>query len=203
MGGAVPAVLTYTYCLDNGYTTTLASLVMTLFGVGSFCGSLSVTISSWLIHHYKRSINRYYLHSGCNLLMAIAVTLIPFLIFNKEALCICIFCLGAGYGALCANLGSMIEHLNGSHLLYLIYGYEMAAAGIASLVGPTVGAQLEEKIAPGTAFFFAGACIFGALVLYVFYALIFSSILTPYSERINSAEPNTGAEGVESTESNL
>lgn len=198
IGGAVTSVITYTYCQENDYSETDASLVMTVYGIGSFIGSLLLTIGSWWSNHTKKLINRYYFHSFCNLIMVISTFIIPFVIKSKIGVNVSIFFLGAGYGALCANLGSVIEHLNGSHLLYLVYGYEMAAAGVASLIGPVAGAQLEKHAGSGTSFYFAGACMLGAFILYVVYALVYRPILTPYSDRhktpvsTNGQLPNGG-----------
>lgn len=202
MGGAVTAVITYSYCIENDYSDTDASMVMTLYGVGSFVGSLLLTIGSYWANHKKMHINRYHFHSICNFIMMISTVIVPFLIHSKLGVTISIFFLGASYGALCANLGSLIEHLNGSHLLYLVYGYEMAAAGVASLIGPVVGAQLEEKAGSGTSFYYAGACMFCAFVLYIVYAFLYRPILVPYSDR-HRVTPTTNGHAASSPESKL
>ena len=78
IGGAVTSVITYTYCQENDYSETDASLVMTVYGIGSFIGSLLLTIGSWWSNHTKKHIIRFYFLSFCTLFIFISSFFIPF-----------------------------------------------------------------------------------------------------------------------------
>lgn len=192
MGGAVISVLTFSYCEETGSrtaskaeATTAATTVMTMYGVGSLVGSLFVTILSSLHSHFSSvKLNRYFLHIFCNILMAITSIIIPLVYLSHAAIVVCLFIIGAGYGTLCSNLGSIIQHLNGPHLLYLVYGYYLAAAGVGSLIGPIIATHLDTLIGLGTAFYFAGASMVTAFAIFGIYAVIDRSIVLPFAQRI-------------------
>ena len=183
MGGAVISVATYGYCREHNFSNQSASLVMTMYGVGSLLGSTFVAILSIVSNYCTKRLNRLYFHLSCNITMALMAVLVPVSTFSQELVTIYIFIIGAAYGACCANLGSMIEHLNGTRFLYLIYGYGMASAGLGSLIGPVVSAQLDTRLGSGSAFYFSGACIFAGFIVFTLLAMLKRSVLVHFKEQ--------------------
>lgn len=181
MGGSVASVLAYSF-IEKDYKEIAASLAMTMFGVGSLLGSISVALLSICCIP-----NKFFLHLGSNFIMGISALLLPMLSFNVTAMTVCMTIWGFGYGFICANLGGVIEHLDGSKLLYLVYSYEMAVAGIASFIGPVSGAAIEKLFGIGTQFYFSSACILAAVGLFLvglflIYALINRSLVKPFAK---------------------
>lgn len=183
--GASVSIMVYTFYTDKGYDETQASLGMTMFGVGSLAGSLSVALVSIILRP-----NKLCFHIFSNLLMGVSALCLPLLAFNIVAMTISLALMGFSYGFICANLSAVIEHINGSRLLYLVYSYEMAVAGVGSLIGPVAGAQIEKQFGLGTQFYFSAAAIFAAFALFICYAVIDRSILKRFSM---SVEPTNAS----------
>jgi len=167
------SVLAYNFYLDNNYSETSASIAMTIYGVGGLCGSVGLGIFSTKIH-----VNRFYLHLVGTLVLAASQLAFPLVSFDDRIMTPMIGLFGFGYSVVCANLGSVIEHINGTRLLYLVYGYEMCAAGIGSFIGPVAGAALQARFGLKAPFYFGSACCLASIVLYVLYAIFNRDICT-------------------------
>lgn len=190
MGGSVIAVLTYSfYIKDCGTSYDAASLGMTMLGIGSLSGSVSLTAISSVL-----SLNRLFIHWACNLGMGVITIALPLVSVSTEAMTACLTAIGFGYGMICANMGSVIDHLHGSYLLYLVYGYQMAAAGVGSFIGPVVGAKLNMQFGGGSAFFYGGSAHLLALFLFLIYVIFNRSILKPF-KLSSSLTPDPNDEG--------
>lgn len=172
-GSALMSVLAYSYYIELGYSPQTASLAMTCDGIGSLAGSVMLSILSFKLH-----FNRLYMHWALNFLMVVLLFLFP-VVRHDSAMTAILACFGCTFGMLCANLGSLTQHINGNKLIHLAYSYEMAAGGVSSFIGPIIAAHLQITLVPEAGFWFGGACCGVGLIVMVVFSLLDRSRLRP------------------------
>jgi len=159
IGAAVIAVLAYTFYIERGHSDKIASFGMSAYGFGSLVGSIALTALSARLH-----FNRLYLHMFCSFCMTVCLFSFPFA--NTHALMtLTVTMFGVVFGTQCANLGSLIAHLNGDYLLSVVYGYQMFSGGLGSLVGPVASAYLQKHFGLESGFYFSGSLCCCGLVM--------------------------------------
>lgn len=189
-GGSIMAVLAYSYYLDMNLTEQNASTGMTCYGFGALTGSILLSIVSVKLH-----FNRLILHWVLNVMLAVLLVTFP-LVQHNIAMAVILGLFGFSYGTLCANLGSLSEHITGSELLYLLYAYSMAAGGVGSFIGPIISANLQKNFIHASGFYFGGACCGAALIVMIAYTIYDRSYLTPHTQIITQ-DVKPAAEHVE------
>lgn len=186
-GAALISVLAYSYYIELGHSHYTASLGMTCNGIGSLTGSIILAMLS-----VRLSFNRLYMHWFLNLLLVIFLVMFP-MVKHDTAMAIVLTFEGCTFGMLCANLGSLTQHINGHRLLHLAYSYEMAAGGIGSFVGPIIGSHLQMVLVLEAGFWFGGSCCAAGLLVMVIFSFLDKSRLKPKDMEETEQDANTVA----------
>jgi len=138
---------------NNISSTHIASLVMTIFGIGNALGGLVLTgvLSYCQLNHYLLQIVCNLISGTCALVIAASPSPTSFYT------CACI--IGFFYSVTISNMGCLCNHLYPTQDVELAFSYQDIFGGIGSFVGPWTAGLIQAKYGTQYGFYYIGSCL--------------------------------------------